>query len=206
MATSNETTLCAMKLHVQNTPKLALPRFVPQGAGYSDAASHRTVPGPTVRAFAGLGAGTAPGPDESPTGLHPERLMRDTDFVFLQQAYRSSGGLAHGDELAARLHVEGAGGYARLARWIVGRQVFSFAWHGHFWLPMFQFEPGELAPRQGLHHVLAELVTVMDGPALAEWFALPNDALQGQSPVDMLARHGPEVHQAARMQRYVVKG
>ncbi len=148
----------------------------------------------------------------SPTadlGGSAERLrsagsLRDDEFVFLQQAYRPSGGLAHGDELATRLHVDGAGGYARLARWIVGRHVFSFAWHEHFWLPMFQFEPVELTPREGLRHVLAELVNVMDGPALAGWFAGPNDSLQGHSPVAMWATHKAAVHHAARMQRYVM--
>jgi hypothetical protein len=165
-----------------------------------------TAPRPHVRGFANFGAGPQARTGETLADPCPASPMQDATFVFLQQAYRPSGGLAHGDELATRLDVDGAGGYARLARWIVGRKVFSFGWHGHFWLPMFQLEPGELTPRQALHPVLAELVTVMDGPALAHWFALPNDALQGLSPVDMLASHGPEVHQAARLQRYVAKG
>ena len=159
-----------------------------------------------AHAFTSFEAATALGSAGTTAGLHPTSPMRDADFVVLQQLYRPSGGLAHGDELATRLHVDGAGGHARLARWIVGRQIFSFAWNDHFWLPMFQFEPGALTPRQGLVQVLAELVDVMDGRALADWFASPNDVLQGRSPVDMLARHGPAVHQVARMQRYVMKG
>jgi hypothetical protein len=158
------------------------------------------------RGFAAAGAGLAAG--SGPTKAVPRSggPMLDADFVVLQQAYRPSGGLAHGDELALRLHVAGAGGHARLARWIVSRHVFSFAWHDHFWLPMFQFDPNELTPRQGLHQVLAELVDVMDGRALADWFAAPNDAWQGRSPVEMLNGHGSAVHQAARMHRYVIKG
>jgi hypothetical protein len=157
-----------------------------------------------ARHFAACAASPRAGSGDSAPGLRPAGSLRDNEFVFLQQAYRPSGGLAHGDELAARLHVNGDGGHARLARWIVGRQVFSFGWHEHFWLPMFQFEPVELTPRDGLHPVLAELVTVMDGPALASWFADPNEALQGHSPVAMLATHKAAVHQAARMQRYVM--
>lgn len=133
-------------------------------------------------------------------------LLVDTAFVSLLKAYRPSGGLAHGDELAARLHIDGGGGYARLARWIVGRQVFSFAWHEQFWLPMFQFNAADMTLHSGLRPVLAELAPVMDGQALAHWFVQPNDALQGQTPVSMWSTDGPEVFQAARLQRFVAKG
>lgn len=131
--------------------------------------------------------------------------QQDADFISFQRAYRASGGLAHGDELAARLHVDGAGGYARLARWIVARQVFSFSWHEHFWLPMFQFDPREMTLQPGLRPVLAELVDVMDGWTLASWFARPSEALAGHSPVSMWKNHGPDVVQAARQQRGVMK-
>ena len=145
-------------------------------------------------------------PGQNNAGLRLVDPMPDDDFVFLQQTYRPSGGLANGDELATRLNVGGAGGFARLARWIVGRQLFSFAWHDRFWLPMFQFEVLELVPRPGLHAVLAELVDVMDGRALADWFAQPNDLLNGSSPAARLVSHGPAVQQAARLQRYVTRG
>ena len=141
----------------------------------------------------------------------PERdsCMRDAEFVELQSAYRPSGGLAHGDELAARLHVNGGGGYARLARWIVSRQVFSFSWNENFWLPMFQFDLTDDADRTlrlDLRPVLSELADVMDGSALARWFAHPNDELQGSSPVAMCSSHWPEVHRAARLQRFAMNG
>jgi hypothetical protein len=130
----------------------------------------------------------------------------DAGFIALQNAYRASGGLASGNELAARLHANGVGGYASLARWIVGHHVFSFAWNEEFWLPMFQFEPRDLSLRTGLHAVLAELVDVMDGWATATWFAQPNDALQGHSPVSQWLSDWPDVFQAARLQRFVMKG
>ena len=135
--------------------------------------------------------------------------MSDADFVELQSAYRPSGGLAHGDELAARLHVNGGGGYARLARWIVSRQVFSFSWNEHFWLPMFQFDLSDQADRilrQDLRPVLSELADTMDGCALACWFAQPNNELHGLSPVAMWSSDWPEVHRAARLQRFAMNG
>ena len=164
-------------------------------------------PGATALTNPARHADTGPaGQDGRGEGLRRAGSLGDDEFVFLQQAYRPSGGLAHGDELATRLHVDGAGGYARLARWIVGRHVFSFAWHEHFWLPMFQFDPHELTPRPGLRLVLAELADVMDGRALADWFALPSGMLNGRSPADMWARQGPAVQQAARLQRCAITG
>jgi hypothetical protein len=143
----------------------------------------------------------------SPHGTSsPLHVASDTGFVALQNAYRASGGLASGNELATRLHVNGEGGYAKLARWILSHQAFSFAWNEDFWLPMFQFDPRDLSLTQGLRPVLAELGDVMDGWALAAWFAEPNDALQGHSPVSRWLTHWPDVFQAARLQRFVMKG
>lgn len=139
-------------------------------------------------------------------GVSDCSAVHDTDFVSLQNAYRSSGGLAQGEELAARLHVSGEGGNACLARWIVSRQVFSFSWHDHFWLPLFQFDLAHMTLRQGLRPVLSELSDLMDGSALAAWFARPNDSLQGHSPVAMWSNRWPEVFQAARLQRRAMKG
>jgi hypothetical protein len=160
-----------------------------------------------VRGFTHFALSQAVGAPPGAAAARPEgSAPSDADFIYLQQAFRASGGLAHGDELAARLHVDGAGGYARLARWIVGRQVFSFSWHEHFWLPMFQFEPPDLGLRAGLRPVLSELVDVMDGWAVANWFARPNEALGGHSPVAKWRNHWPDVFEAARLQRFVMKG
>lgn len=167
-------------------------------------------PAPAGRPNPGCGHRASPiefGPSSDVTLLpSQDSLMPDADFFSLQIAYLPSGGLAHGDELAQRLHVDGAGGYARLARWIVGRQAFSFSWHSHFWLPMFQFDASDMTPCPSLRPVLSELADVMDGWALATWFTKPNDTLQGNSPMAMWPDHGPEVHQAARLQRFVITG
>lgn len=148
----------------------------------------------------------ARGRDVAPTiSLRPE-LPSDTAFLELQVAYRPTRGLARGDELAARLHVDGTGGHARLARWIVGRQVFSFAWNDDFWLPMFQFNTLDYSLHSGMRPLLGELADVMDGWAIAAWFVQPSDFLGGQSPVQAWRDRGPDVYQAARLQRFVVTG
>ena len=147
-----------------------------------------------------LGGLHAPsGPDIPPKGD-----AGDAAFISLQSAYRPCGGLATGEEVAARLHVNGEGGHSRLARWIVGRQVFSFVWHEHFWLPMFQFEGPELSLREGLRPVLSEMINAMDGWSLAVWFALPNAALEGHSPLSVGRNRWSDVVHAARLQRHAL--
>jgi hypothetical protein len=130
----------------------------------------------------------------------------DAEFVALHTAYRASGGLASGNELATRLNRNGEGGYASLARYIVGRRVFSLAWNSEFWVPMFQFTPDDLSLRPGLRPVLLELTDVMDGWAIASWFVTPNNTLKGHSPLAMWLSDWPDVFCAARLQRLVMKG
>ena len=130
----------------------------------------------------------------------------DTDFVALQACLRPSRGLARGDDLALCLGQGRTGGHARLARLMVSGQVFSFAWLDTYWLPMFQFDTAGLGPRAESRAVLRELVEVLDGWTLAVWFVQPSNCLASRSPLDLLRSDLPAVLQAARLQRYVVKG
>lgn len=150
----------------------------------------------------------APSPYAAPlfevSDRSPDSSGIDSDFIALQNALRSSGGLIGGDELACRLNRSDEAGHARLARWLVGRQAFSFAWHGSFWLPMFQIDRHDWSLCKGLRPVLNELLDVMDGWTLAHWFVQANGALQGRAPVDTWFAQPDEVLQAARLQRYVL--
>ena len=130
----------------------------------------------------------------------------DTDFVALQACLRPSGGLVRGDDLAMCLGQGQTAGHARLARLMVSGQVFSFAWLDTYWLPMFQFDPTAPGPRAESCAVLRELVEVLDGWSLAVWFVQPSSCLANRSPLDLLRSDLPAVLQAARLQRYVVKG
>lgn len=130
----------------------------------------------------------------------------DPDFVALQACLRATGGLARGDDLALCLGQGQPGGHARLARLMVSGQVFSFAWLDTYWVPMFQFDPAGLRLRDDSRAVLRELVEVLDGWSLAVWFVQPSHCLAGRSPLSLLRSDLPAVLQAARLQRYVVKG
>ena len=130
----------------------------------------------------------------------------DSDFVALQCALRASGGLARGQDLAHSLQDRQAGDFTSLARWIVTRRIFSFAWHDSFWVPMFQLDPVDASLRPGAQSVVAELVGVLDGWSLALWFVRPNSSLAERTPLALLDHDLPAVFQAARMERFVVTG
>lgn len=130
----------------------------------------------------------------------------DEDFVALLQAYRCSGGLARGDEVAALLERRNKLCIAVLARWIVERSVISFEWQAQTWLPWFQFARPDPVPEPALAAVLAELAAVFDGWELACWFVRPNSALAGRTPVQARATDPAAVLQAARADRFAVKG
>ena len=130
----------------------------------------------------------------------------DDDFVAMLGAYRCSGGLARADEVVSRLEQGRGPGLATLARWVVERNVISFEWRGETWLPWFQFKPAGHVPAPALVAVLAELSAVYDGWELAHWFARPNSALAGRTPVDVIGADADAVRQAARADRFVAKG
>lgn len=129
--------------------------------------------------------------------------LGDSAFVALRAAYRSTGGVARGDEIAAWANLKGQGDYLSLNRAIVAGELFSFAWNNAFWLPMFQFDLHDLSVRPEVRWVLADLGKAFDGWELAVWFAEPNAWLQGRRPVDLLETAFPEVVLAAQADLYI---
>jgi hypothetical protein len=130
----------------------------------------------------------------------------DADFIALQDAYRQTGGIARGDQLAMRMGQAGRGGYIDLARRIVAGQLFSFRWHDCFWVPMFQFDPDSLSLREPPRRVLDELRGVIDGWDLAHWYVRANDTLAGHQPLQLLDTELPAVLAAARADRHAIDG
>ena len=127
-------------------------------------------------------------------------------FRALLWAYRATGGAARGEALVGLLQARRRGDLASLTRHIVSGEIFSFEWRHTFWVPMFQFEPGDLSIKHGPRKVLAELVTVFDSWSLAAWFAQPNSWLKRQRPVDLLDSNLPAVFAAARADRFAANG
>lgn len=141
---------------------------------------------------------------ESNEGLG--RTPSDRDFVAMRAAYRATGGIARGDDLAQLLEDLGRGDVASLARLIAAGDVFGFDWHRSFWVPMFQFELRDLSVKPAARQVLAELAPVFDGWTIAVWFAQANSWLNEYRPVDLLDTHFPGVLKAARADRLIAAG
>jgi hypothetical protein len=131
---------------------------------------------------------------------------RDRQFVAMLRAFRETGGLARGDEVAESLVQRGAGDVSRLARWIVSGDVLGFDWKGELWVPLFQFDLKTMAVRPEVRQVAAELPGDFDTWAQAMWFASPNVWLDEQSPADALGSDLPAVLAAARADRFAVAG
>ena len=127
-------------------------------------------------------------------------------FIAMLNAYRSSGGLARAQEVAAMCGLQGTTQVNNLAGCIVRRQVVSLEWQGKIWLPLFQFNTVDMRLQPGLAGVMAELVVAMDDWEIANWFSLPNPWLADCIPADKLAAAAPDVLNAARAERYVAQG
>jgi hypothetical protein len=142
------------------------------------------------------------------SAAHPasEFTPGDNGFIALCQAYRASGGISRGSDLAHWMVGRGQGDTRHLAALIVGGEAFSFDWRGTFWVPMFQFNPLQPAWGDGARQVLTELRPVLDGWSLAGWFVRGNGWLAGERPLDLLATAPQQVLAAARADRYVITG
>jgi hypothetical protein len=143
-----------------------------------------------------------PQPHRPPHPVAEAPLEDDGEFLRLLTAYRASGGLATGVEIAARSPQHGL---SRLARAIAAREVLSVQWSGQHWLPVFQFEPGALVVREPVRTLIGELTDVLADWELAQWFVEPNGWLVGATPLQALREDAERVHDAARVLRFLVR-
>ncbi len=144
-----------------------------------------------------------------PRAAHAVLLVegeRDRQFVAMLRAFRETGGLARGDEVAESLAQRGAGDVSRLARGIVSGEVLGFDWKGEVWVPLFQFDLRSMAIRPEVRQVAGELPSCFDTWAQAMWFAMPNVRLGERTPADALVTDLPSVLDAARADRFAVAG
>lgn len=133
--------------------------------------------------------------------LHSEREFHD-----LQLSYRATGGIASGEDLSRLLADQRRGDFISLARHIADRKIFGFDWLSSFWIPMFQFDLGDLSVREPPRQVRAELEEHYAGWGLASWFVQPSTWLKHQRPIDLLLGDLSAVLQAARADRFIAAG
>lgn len=146
-----------------------------------------------------------------PAGVRPlpaswGHRLEDRQFLNMVRAYRATGGLANGDEVARLLRKRSEQPISMLARWIVDRSVVSIVWQSQTLLPLFQFDLADMSLRSGTSAVIRELVDAFDDWEIAHWFAQPNTWLDGAAPVDNMASDQSAVLSAARADRFIALG
>lgn len=142
--------------------------------------------------------------DSLPVSMKP--AARNCNFDGMIDAYKTGGGTARADDLALLLEERKKGDFVSLAKRMVSRDVFSFEWQNHFWVPMFQFNQKDLSIKPEVRRVVHELHDVLDNWTLALWFTEPNAWLKAKRPIDMVDRYFAEVLHAARADRFVATG
>ena len=138
-------------------------------------------------------------------GGNIERAPTAQGFDAMRDAFRSTGGMANGDDLARLLEDRRIGDFITLARLIVSEQIFAVGWRNTCWVPMFQFDMHNLSIKPGPRRVIAELSSVYDDWNVAAWFVRGNARIDARRPVDRLQADLPGVLVAARADCHVAK-
>ena len=135
-------------------------------------------------------------PQQAP--LEPPAFRGDSQFMKMMTSYRQCGGLARMQEVLTRARRQQGPNAASFERWTSQREVISFLWQGHTWLPLAQFHRFDMSPLPRLHQVLEVLNPTLDSLEVAQWFATPNPLLTGRPPASSLANRPALVLEAAR--------
>lgn len=135
-----------------------------------------------------------------------QRRLEDRQFLVMESAYRSTGGLVSGDQLARLMRRRSQQPISMLARLIVSREVLSFEWQSQTMLPLFQFDLSTMGLRPNVNEIVRELSDVFDDWSLALWFAEPNMWLANSAPVQVIEVNANEVREAARADRLIACG
>ena len=117
--------------------------------------------------------------------------------------YSASGGTTTADDLAVMLKERNKGNFVSLERHIALRDIVSYEWRNHRWIPLFQFDIRNMDIKQEVSRVAQVLSPVFDNGMLALWFTKPNTWLKGRRPVDWIDSHFSDVLCAARAHKFV---
>ena len=138
--------------------------------------------------------------------IESDSLPSSRGFAAMLLAFKTTGGALRSDDLSRLLEQHKKGAQVGLAKLIASREICSFEWHCKCWVPMFQFEPGDLSVLPGPRQVISELAGIRQDWALATWFVQPNAALSGRLPVNLMQSNLDDVLAAARSDRWVETG
>lgn len=130
----------------------------------------------------------------------------DRAFAALALSYRPWGGMARADDVGRLLADHGPVTVISMAALLEDEAIFGFDWNASLWIPMFQFDPGDLSLKAAPRRVRAELGEEFDGWTVSAWFVEPNTWLAQRRPIDLLESDTKAVLVAARADRFVAAG
>jgi hypothetical protein len=129
--------------------------------------------------------------------------LEDRQYRLLHRAYHAASGVVSCDQLAHLLRRRVDQPISAVARWIVAREVVSYAWRSQTMLPLFQFEMPRVMLRPTVTRVVTELREVYGDWGLATWFVESNAWLDGATPVALIETDPRAVFEAACADRCV---
>jgi len=135
-----------------------------------------------------------------------QHRIEDSRLLMMQRAFRPTGGMVGGDEMARLMRRHSEQPISVLARWIVSREAVSFEWKSQTLLPLFQFDLSDMSLRPGVTGVVRELAGVFEDMSLALWFAESNAWLGDVSPAEVIAVDPASVLDCARADRFIARG
>ncbi|MDM0066614.1 hypothetical protein [Variovorax sp. J31P207] len=134
------------------------------------------------------------------------QTVQARQYCEMEQAFSSRGGLLGSDEVVALLMMHTDQPISQLARWIVDREVLSLNWRSRTVLPLFQFDRSTMTPRSSVTAVIQELIPALGDWEMCLWFIAPSACLAETSPLDAISLDAPAVVDAARCERYLLRG
>ncbi|KIQ26145.1 hypothetical protein RT97_23100 [Variovorax paradoxus] len=134
------------------------------------------------------------------------QTVQASQYREMEHAFRASGGFVSSDELVTLLMRRTEQPISQLAHWIVDRDVISFQWQLRTVLPLFQFDLSTVTPRPGVTAVIRELIPTLSDWDACLWFVAPNAWLADASPLEAISRDASAVLDAARGERYLLRG
>lgn len=148
------------------------------------------------------------------TPRHDEPLVPARRFDFaraaehrqMQRGFDDTGGMADSERVMRWGWRAGEQPVSRLARGIVDREIVHVEWQGTLWLPLFQFEMPALTVRSTVRDAIAELRDDLDDWDLALWFGTPHALLDGRTPASDAVDGHRDLVDAARADRFVLRG
>lgn len=138
-------------------------------------------------------------PALSPTG-------EEHEYREMERSFSASGGIVSSDDVVSLLIRHTGQPISQLARWIVNHDVLSFQWRSRMVLPLFQFDLSSMTLRTPLTAVVHELFPALTDWDICVWFAKPSPWLADATPLDAMETNAPAVLEAARSERFLVRG